>query len=474
MNKDKINEFLLFWKQIILENPELDFHDRNMVNTIYHHLIRIGVSEEDKNKLAEPFFDRWINYFKDKENIKVFVSPTWQYFCQFKNGNVDHLDNYIKLYIPIDYNHLYKSAIEIFDYLEKNNISHLSKIGKEIRFDNIVVRLTNINDAKKLIAFVNSNPYIMEGMIKPNPFTFTENSISITSDGNLSYNQVIATYIGLYLAYMKDNNLLQDINPNTFFNFINNFYQKILKDDSNIKETTKKFKLYNNKELIDLKNITELIITSYNDYYIEQFNEYFNKINNKQQVNDRNLDENKTKELLFNAIKIMSNKENREVAIGRIKILLMTDNYNYITRENNLRYQLKEYDFANKLKILLSSKHISLENYLYVIESLKNKDNNVTESTIKEDNNLIEELLVECISVMKMKYGIEDTRENLYHFYNSNNPMLITRQNDLRNRVMSINFKEEIDKELIKNNMTFLEYLNYLEDKYELNNEKRR
>ncbi len=450
MDKIRINEFLSFWKQIIIENPNLDFKSQDMTRTIYYHLIKLGVNEEEKKIKTNSFFDEWISYFKNKNNINVFVSPNWKYFCQFKNGEVDNFDNFIKLYIPTDYNHLFKSAIELFNYLEVNNISHLSKIGSEIRFDNIVIRLTNIEDAKKVINFINSNSYIKEGLIKNNPFANSIDNISMVSDGYLSYNKVISTYIRLFLNHMKENKKENNINSDTFINFINNYYQDNI---NNKKELIKEFELNNNDEIKDLKNITKLILNTYNkNYTFDEYNEFFNEITNIVLLNE-DIDK-----LLINALEIMINKENKEIAIERMNILLSTNNYNVITRNFNLRNRLYQNNFASRLRNMLINKNISLNNY---INSLIN-------------NNQLEELLKECIIVMSNKYGMEITLENLNYFYITNNIELITRTNNLRNRIESINFKDEINKLLSINNITFKEYLNLLIEKYNLNNEKRR
>lgn len=452
MDKIKINEFLSFWKQIIIENPNLDFKKIDMTRTIYHYLIKLGVNEEEKEIKTNNFFDEWIKYFKDKNNINVFVSPNWKYFCQFTNGNVDNLDNFIKLYIPTNYNHLFKTAIELFNYLNENNISHLSKIGSEIRFDNIVIRLTNIEDAKKVVNFINSNPYIKEGLIKCNPFANSIDNISMVSDGYLSYNRVISTYIRLFLDNMKDNNSVNDINSDTFINFINNYYQNKFKNKN---ELIKEFELNHKEELNDLKNVTELIINTYHkNYSFDEYSVFFNKItNNNQLLNDD------IETLLIEALEIMINKENKELALERIDYLLNTNDYGIITRNFGLRDRLYRNNFANRLKIFLNSKNISINNYINSLES---------------KNNQIEELLKECIIIMSMKFGREITLENLYYFYITNNTTLITRTNNLRSKIENINFKEEIDKILNINKITFKEYLDLIIEKYSLNNEKRR
>ena len=172
----------------------------NFNDVIYGELIRQGVSPEDQTKDVSYLFSEFHDYFLTKRNINAFFDSRNKYFFRLENNyeQVINAGEQIKMYIPLDEEHLEEGVKEIFTFLGENNISHVSKVAKKIRFDDIVVRLSNSEDAKRLNAFVNSNPYIMEGLIKPNPFAFTRNNIAYASDGSESYNSVFANYVELY------------------------------------------------------------------------------------------------------------------------------------------------------------------------------------------------------------------------------------------------------------------------------------
>ena len=160
MNKERINEFLNFFKQLLIDNPNLDLLSKKGNKIIYHELIKLGVSQDDLkdfNKSTDYLFGHWIKNFRDKDGIKVFVDPFWSYFCQFQNGNLYNELNHLKIYIPVDSTHINEAANKIFEFLRENNIKHLSKIASEIRFDDIVVRLINPDDVLKLIDFINND-----------------------------------------------------------------------------------------------------------------------------------------------------------------------------------------------------------------------------------------------------------------------------------------------------------------------------
>jgi len=50
------------------------------------------------------------------------------------------------------------------------------------RFDDIVIRVESIEATNQIKNFVMNDPYIKEGLIVPNPFTFNDGFISYTWD----------------------------------------------------------------------------------------------------------------------------------------------------------------------------------------------------------------------------------------------------------------------------------------------------
>lgn len=197
----------------ILEDLYYSTSNMNMEltnKTVYSYLVRRNVSMNDLGKKInfvfysnqsnewENFFGRWIEKFKNVDNIDVFCSENWKYFCQFKNGQVTGLD-FVKVYIPLDYEHIYEGVNRIFNFLAKSNIAHCSKVSSDIRFDDVVVRLNNLEDAKKLQNFVDNDRYIQKGLMKPNAFTISNNKVAYAYDGGLSYNSCVAKIIAVIL-----------------------------------------------------------------------------------------------------------------------------------------------------------------------------------------------------------------------------------------------------------------------------------
>ncbi len=219
-------------------------------NDVYNVLCFYNLKPSDKPKDPygrnvidgldnEYLFPYWINRFQPKRNIIVFQDPNWSKFCQFKNNIPNSTERFIKLYIPIDGEHLYDGANILFDFLERNNICHRSKISDSVRADNVVIRLNrdDTETAQKIIDFINNNPYLRSGLNKTNPFLPNINGIGYMKEHGNSYNSDLSHYIKEYinqarthgqanvsakefrdfLYYCKRNNIVYGKKPNTPF-----------------------------------------------------------------------------------------------------------------------------------------------------------------------------------------------------------------------------------------------------------------
>ena len=155
-NRKRIEEFLKIWAQVGIENPNFSYRSQDTHDLIYHNLIMQGVNPKDKKIDLTPTFDKWKDFFKDYSNISVFVDPNWSYFCQFvsKDPTASMQPENIKVYIPLDGEHIERGVKEIMAFLANHSISHQSKVSKKIRFDDVVVRLANESDARKLLDFI--------------------------------------------------------------------------------------------------------------------------------------------------------------------------------------------------------------------------------------------------------------------------------------------------------------------------------
>ena len=240
MNRfNRMEEFLK-----CLEDNVNNQERRLSFDEIYSLLNRYDVKEEDLSFDGNPYdfdlivdtdfmpcvFDNWQSYFNDKEDVLAFNRGYW---CQFRNRKVDYKDvnEHIKMYIPLDSEHLEEGVKKIMQFLSDEGIFHISKAGKHIRFDDVVVRLTNLEDASKLANFIKNDSYIQEGLIKPNPFAIEKDGIAYACDKDMSYNSVVASLMKLYinneLASSNDNKIEVDLSLDGFRSFVMNYYNDI-------------------------------------------------------------------------------------------------------------------------------------------------------------------------------------------------------------------------------------------------------
>ena len=205
------------------QDMKLNLNSKYTDNNIYTLLIYFGMPKDEVRRHIDVFFPSWIEHFKNAKNIEVVNEDDWSYFCQFKNNksNKDCSNSeQLKIYIPMDSLHVEKGAKILFEYLERQNIEHVSKIGSHSRVDDVVIRVFNKEDAIKVQKFVASNDYIKEGLMPTNPFTVSDGLISYGCDGALSYNSELCKLLLEYLLTKKNEDSLDNANLEEFRQFV--------------------------------------------------------------------------------------------------------------------------------------------------------------------------------------------------------------------------------------------------------------
>lgn len=382
MNNDqRINNMLAYWAELYRSNPNAEFSDRQF----YHKLIFNDVKKEDRhynlsmqpsrsnpnyrkapnaisyNCLDNSTFNNWIQYYSDSPCTNCFVSDHWQYFYQFisKDNKARLAGEHMKLYIPLDADHIEQGATMIFDFLERNNISHLSKIGREIRFDDIVVRLINPEDAERLINFVSHNPYLQEGLIKPNPFAFQQNGIAMAVDGSLSYNSTVANLLKAYMDFKRNSGTLNNVNANDFYEYVRKLYmdQFVTHRNTNLESIFdwKPDEEKNYREVIALIIKTHSPKFGYRDYL-----EHYSNCANIEILSETNIIE--TNRLLIEALEAMTVRFNSN-GIPQVKGFYESGDPYLITSRNGLRNRMVSSNFRNTLRSILHQRRMTFEEY---------------------------------------------------------------------------------------------------------------
>lgn len=368
MNKDdRINDFFNVFKSLKMQYPDYIMNR----NTVYFALTKIGTVNDNRYLLSkdpiydkiikrEGLFDRWVKNFEDSSNY-VHVDPHWDYFCQFEYGNLkeDNDGEFIKMYIPIDYGHIELGANKIFKFIESKGIKHLSKIGSDIRMDNIVIRVTNKKDADEIINFIKSDSFIQRGLMPANPFAFSKDGIALACDGNSSYNSVLGSLLTDFMNSVDVNNY----NALSFYQFLSKLNFDIENGYTNVED----FINYNfgttrpNEK--DFKRILRLIINSHNPNfdYNDYLSHFYQEIDSEKGFTIENN--------LIMALKVMLSKYSLNQTICTLQKFIETGEMKYLTRKDNLRKLLINSNFRNSIINIMNDNNISFVQLCnYVLE----------------------------------------------------------------------------------------------------------
>jgi hypothetical protein len=196
----RIDNFLKYLVNLKKENPTLNMTK----NAIYSQLVEVN------HKLNnEKCHDALLNRYNAAKDINAFYSDQFgSSFLILSRGNINP-ENNIKLYLPFTPAKMPECCSALFDYLKDTNIIHQSKVARNVRNDDVVVRVNNFKDAQNIIDFVSHTPLLSTNLNTVNPFLFQEKGIGLAMDGNLSYNNEIAKLVTNYLGSLQISNKLE-------------------------------------------------------------------------------------------------------------------------------------------------------------------------------------------------------------------------------------------------------------------------
>lgn len=221
MNNDRIKEITAILESLA-KYAQINYIDNNFYQKIYNDLKSYNIGDE-KNIDIRKNFPSWINRFKSKqtrcENTKDHL-----YWCQFVNEKYPNQtlkeSDPVKLYIPLKSDYVLEGVNKIFDFCEQNNIIHQSKVASTMRNDNVVLRIKEIDDAIKVINFVNNDEYLKQGALKTNPFCFKVGNVGLAIDNKNSYNDNVSKFLANYIMYKKQTKTLNNVSIDGFFDFV--------------------------------------------------------------------------------------------------------------------------------------------------------------------------------------------------------------------------------------------------------------
>ena len=262
--------------------------------------------------------------YKGLEGINTFTGPKpnnvfWviENRGQMKDKNFyEGIKDSIKLYLPVDASNIYEVSTKVLDYIIKEGIHIQAKIAKNMRSDVFVIRVLDKDKLDKLLNYINSLDYNSKS--KPNPFALNVGRVSITKDGMMSYNTVLAEYITEYLKSEREEVTLE------------NFKKFMHKQINKIPSSNK------NKYMI-----VDLIIKNLeNALTLEELLSYNQKLVVDNRVTQVSEEDRNNILRLINGLNVFYNLEETH---KRIEMYLATGNINYFTRQNGIRKFVEEH-----------------------------------------------------------------------------------------------------------------------------------
>ena len=422
-NYDLQQYFLNMVKDFSISNPGRPI-DRMFV---YSLLEQFNIRDDQYPLLdISENFEYWQNRYENVRGINVFEYQN-RPFLWFESGRIE--GNEIKLYVPLDPSHLKYGVDQLFDFITNEKIVHQSKVAKVIRTDNVVIRVTTLEDADKILKFVANNQYLQEGLLKVNPFLPNYNGIGATMDNFTTYNGTVAQIISDYLNYCKANNNMEQFNIEGLNNYIKNCIPDI--------------------EDLDVKDIYSLLskVTT-PTFKFQDFAEHA-----RYKIPDKYDDEYRITDPTFyfeQAVRVTNrtNPQNTKLAI----LEYLKNNPNYFSAENKAKSGLIKYvkpgDVINIMRSKLSEKGIEIprtdneliDQYLQVLLNL-NAINNVD----------IYEIVKNAYLATEKKYGERQAHVAVLQLLNEGETKYFTNDGKVRDavkRILNFNIKKEILKRI--------------------------
>lgn len=274
-NKLRMQEFLNHIYTIAKQNPNIHINSKIIYNQLkFYGLPKSELDEYNQGISNRQFFDKWERKFAHKKNIKAFCDEFHKdCFFQFKNG-LDPRKHYIKLYVPINAPHLFKGVNELFEFLEKENIQHMSYVAEQARFDNVIIRLDaeDTESLNKIINYINNNKYLKTGLNYNNPFIPSISGIGCMNEHGNSYNRDISHLIENYINQCIAKNTFPNIDE--FRNYVKmNSYDfdliETFENSFNSKRQYKTISQRDNTDSLSIEQKTYLVIDALKATYLK-------------------------------------------------------------------------------------------------------------------------------------------------------------------------------------------------------------
>ncbi len=482
MNRSKMmDEFLQGWAEVYRQNPNYPV-DKNI---IYKALMEYGLTgEELQNPDISPIFSAWERHFQ-ASNLHVYQDSRQPLFLQFMSrGNLGR--QHVKLYLSYPPDKIEYCVKKIFEFVSANHMVTGSKVANRVRSDSVVLRMTNYDDAIKVMNFISNNPELVQYAKSTNPFMMKQGVVGVSYDDNLSYNSTLSFMLEQYFKQCRAANLWDRVNHKHFSEFVNQYLNSSFKDtrglqnfrsNSEVSQYLHRFSSPG-EGFVNYEQVLKLIVMQtdgnmnmerFRSFYVEakdssknrQMADYYNQLLNGQKETEP-LEVTASMEeiaLINGYIQFALQKYgNKSTVIAYLNKYINEENINAITRSGNFRTNFESNMSPKRAKFIMRN---NVE--AYVEEVLKP----VKESAKPELEVIVNpeiKLLQDYIDLARKKYGDSGVVAYLAD-YSKGNLSAITKENNFRARFMRtlpLDRLQEITKGDVK---TYI--YSYIRNKYQ-------
>ncbi len=453
MNRSiQMDEFLQYWAKIYMQNPNYPI-DKDV---LYSALMEYGLTDYEKqNPNIHPLFQAWENYFHNNPSLLVYHDQRQSNFLQFRSRG-DLGTQHVKLYLTYPPDKMEYCVKKVFEYIANNRMVNGSKVANRVRSDSIVLRMTNYDDALKVMDFINRDPELVMYARPTNPFMMRNGKVGVSYDDNISYNSTLMMMMSQYFEYCRQNNCLHKVNHKDFRNYVSAYAQNTFRNANNllkfqslpdVAKMSKRFSTIGDC-LLNYEQVLKLItmqldgnmnMERYRSFYMDakdysknrQMVDYYNQLLNNSPKKDDSLESTASMEeiaLINGYIEFAKKKYGSDTAvIAYLKKYTEENNINAITRDGNFRKRFEEGMNPRRALFIMQN---NVEAYVKgtILEQSKESK---TEPTLP----FAEQILQEYIDIACIKYG--DFRVANYLLkYVEEGLTYITKENDLRNKFL--------------------------------------
>ena len=455
-NLEKINNILNYFKGLVKENQDLTITE----DMVYDYLIKYGVPANELEYETSSFFNQWKEECAKLGNIKILDidSPLT---CDLTDSDeeISKSFNPIKIYLPLKYESIDENVKQLLAFFSKKKIPFEMKIADKIRTDGIIIRLANIDDVNKLTNFIKYNDKIKDNLLKPNPFCYQEDNISMTNDGSISYIQVVASYISKYINSNKDN--IDEIKLHKFYNYIIDYYKDIFVNYTKFGtlEIPGKGLKFDENDIVAYQNSTELLLKASEEGFNQKdFIEHVEEYSNSKEIKARKK-QYTVLNTLINYIGYQSQKMDIEEALNRLDLYLETGNEAYISNSGSTRTSMYLLNFRHDLQEFLDKNGKSLIDFYESLNIEPKKYDKLDEEELNEIENTVSNTINQIVNITKETIEFDKLVETIQLYLATNDYSIITRNNNLREIIVTSNLREKLLTLLNNNQISLTDYM---------------